>query len=119
MDQETINELSPEIKELVVWLNERGFETTDSGDGSNHAEGMECASEQPMVAIQVDHPLILIQEADRLYQELKAKGVDLIPPESDCDCVGITWPAVHASYDPVDGMAILVLLNVTSKDVGL
>ena len=35
--------ISPGVRDLVKDLTERGFVTTDSGDGTNHAEGMECA----------------------------------------------------------------------------
>ena len=35
--------ISPGVRELVAELNGQGFVTTDSGDGSNYVEGMECA----------------------------------------------------------------------------
>lgn len=31
------------IRDLVILLNECGYETTDSGDGTNYENGMECA----------------------------------------------------------------------------
>lgn len=37
------DDISPDVRDLVVALQAAGFATTDSGDGSNHAEGMECA----------------------------------------------------------------------------
>ena len=43
MDQTTKDELSPGIRDLVIKLDELGYTTTDSGDGSNHEDGMECA----------------------------------------------------------------------------
>ncbi len=46
-----IAELSPGIRQAVMWFNERGYETTDSGDGSNFEAGMECALEYPHVVI--------------------------------------------------------------------
>ena len=38
-----MNDLSPGIRDLVLALNAAGFNTVDSGDGSNHADGMCCA----------------------------------------------------------------------------
>ena len=35
-----VQELSPGIRDLVVDLRAAGFRTTDSGDGSNFAEGI-------------------------------------------------------------------------------
>lgn len=35
--------LNPGVRDLVWELNRRGYETTDSGDGTNHANGMEGA----------------------------------------------------------------------------
>ncbi len=45
LTQEEIDGLSPGIRDAVLWFNEQGWETCDSGDGSNHAQGMECANE--------------------------------------------------------------------------
>jgi len=42
MDEATKNALAPGIKDLVIELNELGYTTTDSGDGSNLAKGMTC-----------------------------------------------------------------------------
>lgn len=47
--------LSPGIRDLVIALNEAGFDTTDSGDGSNWKEGMLCALPYRHVAILVPH----------------------------------------------------------------
>jgi len=68
LDKKIMEELSPGIKDFVVWLNDNGFDTIDSGDGSNHEDGMECAVEFPMVAIQVMDKNKLISEADRLIE---------------------------------------------------
>jgi len=35
--------ISPGVADLVAELNAAGYRTTDSGDGTNFAEGMECA----------------------------------------------------------------------------
>jgi hypothetical protein len=38
-----LEEISPGVRDLVADLNAKGYITTDSGDGSNLAEGMGCA----------------------------------------------------------------------------
>lgn len=43
--------LSPGVRDLVLALRERGLMTTDSGDGSNYANGMGCALPYHHVAI--------------------------------------------------------------------
>lgn len=120
MDQHIIDGLSPGIKTLVLWLNTNGFQTIDSGDGSNAAAGMGCAIATPMVAILTcnDH---MAQEADRLMTMLETRGVDFTAPPQDCADPEheVTWPSIQASYDPGDGNAVIVLLNVTSEDIGL
>ena len=44
-------DLSPGVADLVLSLNRAGLITSDSGDGSNHAAGMECALPLPHVFI--------------------------------------------------------------------
>lgn len=121
MTSEDNADLSPGIRDLVVWLNEQGFRTTDSGDGSNHDAGMGCAVDFPMVAILVEPASALIAESDRLGRLLGERGIDFEPPE--CDCCDppdeITWPTIQGTYDPHNGTAIIVLSNVLSEDAGL
>lgn len=117
MSPEVVKKLSPDIRDLVVWLNAQGFETTDSGDGSNYAAGMECAVPLRMVAIKVDRPGDLAGIAERLYRLLLDHGVDFTSKESDPD--GSSTPQIQASYDPHDGSAVVLLLNVLSEHVTL
>ena len=51
LTQDVIDNLSPGIRGAVLWLRQRGWETTDSGDGTNYKEGMGCAPPCPMVSI--------------------------------------------------------------------
>jgi len=122
LSQEVIDGLSPGIRDLVIMLNEAGFETTDSGDGSNHAQGMACAPEHPMVAILV-RPEGMVSESRRLKSLIEQHGLNFEEARKVQDCADgsfdIGWPDIQASYSPVDDVAVLVLLNVTSKDVGL
>lgn len=102
LTQDEIDGLSPGVRDLVVDMREAGFYTTDSGDGSNYAAGMECAVPFKMVAV-LCGPLELAQTADRLASWLIDRGLD--------------WPAwrVEASYNPGDGTAI-VLLSESSDE---
>ena len=38
-----INDIAEGVRQEVQWLNDFGFPTCDSGDGSNFEAGMECA----------------------------------------------------------------------------
>jgi len=98
-------ELSLGIRRLVNLLNRNGFETTDSGDGSNYEAGMECALPCPNVYVTVE-PKDLAVEADRLRALLEHEGVDF----SD-EYEGM--PTIEALYSPVDGHAGIIVLNVS------
>lgn len=61
------NELNPGVRELVKELREvHGFNTTDSGDGTNLANGMEGALEERHVYMEVT-PETFFAEGDRLH----------------------------------------------------
>lgn len=92
--------LCPGIAGTVRWLRERGFDTTDSGDGVSNA-GMECALPMPNVAMVVPSE-IMLTECDRLYRAVVDAGIT-----PDGDSVN-----VEASYSPVDGVGMLLLLGV-------
>jgi hypothetical protein len=108
LTEEQFNALDPGIRRTVKWLRENGFETTDSGDGSKAAT-MECALNYPNVAIRIDDPDALQFEADRLYELLSGRDIDLAPQGTDCE------PYIQATYDPADGSAILLLMYVNDE----
>lgn len=101
-----MDNLSPNVTRLVRFLNDHGFITTDSGDGSNFEAGMECAVPEPMVAIQVD-PSYLVTEAQRLHVLLQSRGVRFED-----------GPVIQATYDPHDQSSIILLLNVVDGMIG-
>lgn len=109
------SDLSPKVKDLVVWLNRNGFQTCGSGDGSNYMAGKECALEQPMIAMQVS-PLKLAEETMRLYLMLREQGVSFDEPDLP-GTDAVVWPYLQASYNPHDGVGLIVLFNVTSDMV--
>jgi len=91
-----IEGLSPGVKDAVLFLNKLEFETCDSGDGSNYSNGMECAMPFPNIIIQ-STKADLFSESDRLAILFKRKGITNI--------------TIEASYDPVDGSALIMLLD--------
>ena len=110
LDQKTIDGLSPGVRDLVVWLNSHGFETTDSGDGSNHAAGMDGAVEFPLISV-VTKPATMPADAGRLMRAMIARGVQFGPGPNDPSIEGVFWP--------YNSTAMLILTNVTSEAAGL
>ncbi len=102
-------DLCPGIRRTVAWLQGHGFETTDSGDGHSN-EGMECALPVPNVTM-VCQPWMMTSEADRLLMLLAGHGVVLEP----CSPEEPGPPQIQASYDPANGVAAIVMLNVDDK----
>ena len=94
--------LDPGIVEVVAFLRRHGFRTTDSGDGRSKGDTMDCALDVPNVAM-VCEPGTLLAEADRLRATLEAAGVALTTENA---------PSIQASYDPVDGSAVVLLLGL-------
>jgi hypothetical protein len=109
--QEGIRALSPKVRDLVIWLNEREFQTTDSGDGSSFEQGMEGALPFPMISI-VCGALEMIDTSNRLYRLLEERGVDFAPTFSD-------YPQIQATYDPRVPIGIVTICNVTSDMVDM
>lgn len=109
MKPEELAKVSPNVRALVAWLNNNGFPTTDSGDGSNHAAGMEGACPFPLIAIQVE-PTTLVWHAKRLRRLLEGRGVVFTAD---------AFAKIEATFDPLDGVALILLIGVTSRDAGL
>jgi hypothetical protein len=99
------------MRHLVAWLNDNGFQTTDSGDGVTNVEaGMEGAASFPHVWIAVS-PENLVSEAQRLRHLLVDLGVPVSAMGADP-----TVPCIQASYDPcaVEGAsAVLGLMGLS------
>jgi hypothetical protein len=109
IDEATLAEVSPGVRQLVKLLNELDFETTDSGDGSNYLEGMEGALPEPNVAMVVK-PEQLISESERLKEVLERRGVRFGFGDDDL-------PVISASYNPVDKTCVILLLGVNDKSL--
>ena len=106
-------DISPKVRELVKALNAAGWPTCDSGDGSNHAAGMECARDYPHVVIRLP-----FHRRTRIYEEAKAVQIWLntrgVRVETQ-GLVGDGWqaPCIQASLDPVNELALIDVMHVT------
>lgn len=96
-------ELNPGIQRTVKWLNDNGFLTTDSGDGKTHEFG--CDRDHAYVVIVVPTSEELIATTHRLVDALESMGVVLGP-------VGVSAPCIQASYDPVNGLPVIDLMDL-------
>lgn len=109
--------LDPGVRRLVHWLNERGYRTTDSGDGITKLEiGFTAErhniSDHPYVAM-VFSPSELIQEVDRLVVLLRDKfGVEV---QRHGRCEPEDAPQIDAYYCPIDKEAVAVLQHVNDE----
>jgi hypothetical protein len=94
--------LNPGIRSLVKWFHEKGFETTDSGDGQTHEQP--CDRDHPYIVVRVQDPHRLIQETQRVFQCLG----DLATKE------GVL---VQGNYSPSDGMAFVDISGLSDRDL--
>jgi len=111
--EEFYESLSPGIRKLVRKLNEWGFDTTDSGDGTNYKEGMECAVPYPMVVILLDREKRdPFEETDRLTKLLTDAGVEI---GSERVPEYLRW--VQLTYSSVDRNCIVTVDNILDSDL--
>lgn len=95
-------ELDQGIRQTVLWLNENGFNTTDSGDGVSKL----AAGWPPEEVLDFAHVFMfcnstdLISEAQRLLKLLSSVGIESRPN------------MVEASYDPANESAMIMLQGV-------
>jgi hypothetical protein len=102
--------LDPGIRRTVAWLRGLGFNTTDSGDGRSkrNVDSNPEALWYAHVAMVVPGGELVLQ-AMRLAELLRARGIEL-PNPSEVDGV-----AVHASFNPADGIAMLFMTGVDDE----
>lgn len=99
-----MDKLNPGIVKTVEWLQSKGFDTRDSGDGETH--DYECDLPFPYVHM-VTEPETLVSEARRLQAELKSIGIELEPLDEYGEA-----KAIETSFNPVTNLAIISLFNV-------
>lgn len=91
-----INDVSPGIRAAVTALWNAGFETVDSGDGSNFMAGMDGALDHDHVFIQTS-PTALVSESHRLVELIGRTVSEQL--------------RIECSYDPMDGVAIIAVTD--------
>ncbi len=131
IEENDISGLDPGIRKTVVWLNENGFYTMDSGDGvtkiangyNNHDDDQETGEALEVLKAQdaLDFPHVfmsvrpienLVSEALRLTNLLNDKGIELVgtqPIKSD------DGPNIVANFEPANGFAVLMLYHVNDN----
>ena len=102
LSKEQAAALQPGIRNAVLWLREHGYDTTDSGDGSAHAAGMEGAVPWPMVAV-------LHDDTPENPVTHRASGLMDLLIEHGLPFSGDQRVQIEATYDPHDDTAIILL----------
>lgn len=105
-----LNTITPGVREVVRWLREHDFNTTDSGDGlTNVNAGMEGVLRFPHVHIKAFWGSSMLKRALRLHTllEEQLRGRVLRDEER-----GPLAPDIQVIYSPIDGVATLSLINV-------
>lgn len=113
------DELDPNIRKLVKYLNDKGYTTCDSGDGKYKFEVLgwskdDCALNIPHVFMQCD-PLNMYDMVVSLESDLASLGIYLGEPKSLEEAYKM--PTVSVSYNPSHEHAILEVLNVADSDI--
>lgn len=107
-------EINPGISRTVEWLQKRGFQTVDSGDGKTH--DFDCDLPYPYVHIRVSKQRLIVT-ADRLKRLVEKRGVYIGEPIIASMVVGATEederkPFISAEYNPARVWQYVTLGNV-------
>lgn len=105
-----VTELKPGIRKLVALLHAHGFVTCDSGDGETH--DFACDRAHGYVACRTA-PAAMAYEADRLAELLSSFGLAVAEPDEKDPPEGVCH--VQATYDPVNGIALLDVTHVHDR----
>jgi len=105
------DDINPGILRTVQWLRSHGYETCDSGDGVTHLA--KCDRDHPYVVMRVAAD-VLAKRADELVALLNRAGLKVVSVTYGFDEDGGSLaPCIQASYDPVDGIALIDLMGVS------
>lgn len=104
------DDLDPGIRRVVRLLNQHGFRTSDSGDGSKAAT-MPCAVDYPMVVIPVDGQGEMV--ADRVFRLLTTHSTISWEPTM----TGLRYPQVDYCYLPAYGNGVVTVQNLLDVDL--
>lgn len=92
--------ISPHLKDCIEYLWSLGYQTTDSGDGSNYAEGMEGSLPFDHIVIQYDDCRYILNKAHELFADFKRRNLYDIHFE--------------VSYSPNDGLSFIFLSDINN-----
>lgn len=108
------DDLDPGIRQVVRWLNDNSFVTTDSGDGVSKPHADEVL-DVPHVSIRCEAET-LVQVCDQLTILLREAGVEPSPMTED-----VVPGAVHVQgfYDPSVSQQDAFILLLGLNDEGL
>jgi hypothetical protein len=106
LDPETIADLDPNIRQVVLFLDAAGFTTTDSGDAGHKPEDERTMGEIAHVCCVVAGSPVA--EADRMFQLLSDIGVDVKQQGPDVSDV-----CIQADYDPATKSGSIMLMGLT------
>ena len=108
-------DLDPDIVDVVRLLWRAGFWPTDSGDGHTKMERLGYDASDSLAyphVFMVCERHRLVDEAERLHDLLARLGVNL--DRTDFGPEGVHAVSIEASYNPADGVAVLMLCGVTN-----
>ncbi len=89
-------DINPGIVKVVTLLNERGFQTCDSGDGETHMS--ECDREYGYVVIEAEGNVELFYGADFVIEILRAYGVDVGDGEGQTHVQALYLPIPQKAF---------------------
>ena len=106
-DKFDYSELDPGIREVVRWLRDAGFKTTDSGDGvTKLAQGWPEDEVMAFPHVNIESSLAyMLKETNELIRMLYEKRIQIEP-------IGGDGVSIQVTYDPADGSASILLLGL-------
>lgn len=112
LDQRTIDDLDPGIRETVVWLNALGYETCDSGDGKTKFEAgsrwnKEFLRDHAHVVIKLRRASDILVASRQLKADIEALGISV-------KLGGVT---IQATFDPRDESALIDVMYLDDREL--
>ena len=116
VERPNYEELDPGIRGTVRWLNDRFFETTDSGDGFSKFKDDDFPKSRPELipfphVIMVVPSIVLIDETDRLAELINSAGLKVLARGPELTEGEINIDATYDPAQPEDGIIMLFGLN--------
>ncbi len=103
MSDTKLEDLCPGIQGAVKALWNRGWETSDSGDGSHFEEGMDGALPEPMIVVIPASGAGMLCASHLILDLFQMQGID---------------PRVEASYSPNDDSRLILITGKCLLNLG-